>query len=143
MNTPTATETTYRCIAQSRTTGKTFSLGEITIQKTNGGKAIPMPYLQPDETLEFLGIDAGFPPLIVQTTGREIIRLFQDLKKMKRIQLFQLIKRVEQSLNEAKQKDFNKMADEAGDDWGNLMDDVMIYYCARYRLFKTPLPVPG
>lgn len=140
----TRTETLYALKATHKITGESTTLGEITITTHSGSKKQNIT-ADPHQRLQFSGIDAGFPELVVETTADSVSKQLKSLKrhlKQSKIQFFLTLKSIEKALSIAKEKDFLTMYEEQGEPWQNLMDDVMLYYCSRFLLFKTPMPIP-
>jgi hypothetical protein len=87
------------------------------------------------KTIYISGKDVFLPSVIVKTTFKVFVKQIKTTTKGEATHIFPLV------WNNIKNVDVDKLYREQGEDWGNLMDDIVIYYVCRFILFKTPAPV--
>lgn len=86
------------------------------------------------ETLYISGTDCFKPDVFVQTTHKHIKDLMEMTTKNDAKRIFP------QVWNVLKNTDTDTVYARGGGDWDNLMEDIIIYYVCRFRLFGTPMP---
>jgi hypothetical protein len=120
------------------------TIGKTTVAyATNGSTNIPLIFgdgvmlkdaNSKGKILYISGRDVFLPDVIVKTDYDEFAKMIKDVKH-KASHIFP------QVWNAIKKVDADKLYIEQGEDWGNLMNDIVIYYACRFVLFKTPAPV--
>jgi hypothetical protein len=86
------------------------------------------------EILYISGADCFKPDVIVQTTHKEIKKLMNDTSKNDAKAIFL------QVWGNLKNTDSDIVYARGGTEWSNLMNDILIYYVCRVKLFGTPIP---
>ena len=86
------------------------------------------------ETLYIAGADCFKPDVFVQTTYTQIKELMRTTSREEAKIIFP------QVWNVLKNTDTDVVYARGGEDWDNLMQDIIIYYVARFKLFGTPMP---
>ena len=87
------------------------------------------------ETLFISGADCFKDDVVVQTTRKEIMDLMESTTKDEAKVIFP------QVWNVIKNTDTDKVYARGGKAWTNFMQDIIIYYVARFKLFGTPMPM--
>jgi len=86
------------------------------------------------EILYISGADCFKPDVIVQTTHKEIKKIMNDISKNDAKTIFP------QVWGALKNTDTDTAYARGGKEWDNLMEDIIIYYVCRFKLFGTPMP---
>jgi hypothetical protein len=85
--------------------------------------------------LYVFGRDAGHPDVAVQTTSGEIEDVLVDLTMEKAKSVFPQI------WNNIKNVNTDMLYNKQGQEWTDFCNDLILFYCYRTFLFKTPIPV--
>ena len=93
-----------------------------------------------DYTEEFVVIDASdvCPGVAVKTQHKKIEQFIEDIRKETKEECAAMFKRVWAVI---KLTDVDKVYEEQGMAWRNLMDDIFLFYAYRWVLFKKPIPI--
>jgi len=93
-----------------------------------------------DYTDEFVVIDASSvcPGVALKHPHKQLQQFVEDIKKETKKELATMIKRVWVVI---KLTDVEKAFKEQGQAWGNLCDDILIFYAYRWVLFNKPIPI--
>jgi hypothetical protein len=100
---------------------------------TEGGVRVAREELP--ERIFLSGKDCFLPDVLVSTTRKEIEDMVNTTSKADAKIIFPRV------WNAIKKIDTDAVYRRGGADWNNLMNDVLIYYVCRYRLFGTPMPM--
>ena len=110
---------------------------------TNGNDSIPITWGEgprpadaewANKKVRVSGRDAGLPEVIVEIKYEIIDKTVKGMNKRDASKAFKM------AWDALKQVDVDKAYNEQGKDWENLMDDIIMFYCARLILFKIPIP---
>jgi hypothetical protein len=85
--------------------------------------------------LYVFGRDAGHPDVIVQTTSGEIEDVLVDLTMERAKSVFPQI------WNNIKNVNTDMLYNKRGQEWTDFCNDLILFYCYRTVLFKSPIPV--
>jgi hypothetical protein len=80
------------------------------------------------------GEEAGMPEVIVQTTHATVEEMINKYSKKVCKNVFPKV------WNVLKNTNVDATYNEGGEAWSNLMDDILIFYICRHKLFGTLLP---
>jgi len=81
------------------------------------------------------GHDAFHDDVLVRTSKKEIEECMNEIDTdVKAKHCFR------ESWNRIKKVNTDILYAEGGENWKNFLDDIVIYYCARFRLFGKPMP---
>ena len=89
------------------------------------------------ETLYISGADCFKPDVFVQTTHAHIKELMEMTTKNDAKIIFP------QVWGALKNTNTDTVYARGGEDWDNFMEDILIYYVCRFKLFGTPMPSVG
>ena len=121
---------------------------EIAVATTITGRTITFP-LQSGEGYTFAdtkdaemngeivlsGHDAFHPDVMIRTTKKEINEVIDEMDTMDKAKHY-----FRQSWDRIKSINTDVLYAEGGKKWKEFLDDIVIYYCARFKLFGKPMP---
>lgn len=102
--------------------------------KTAGGVVLNIDDEPAGKIIEISGCDAFMPDVIVRTTVGCIRRTMKEMSKKEARHTFTGV------WNAIKNVNTDELYAEQGERWQNLMDDILLYYICRYKIFGTPFP---
>ena len=129
----TKKETSYLILGVEKRTKNAFT-DEITIS-TEEGTVLQS---NDQDELSVSGVDIGHRDVVVATTGLYINKMIGFAMKKKRMDVLRIMKSLDVKIREA---DVDALYTVGGDTWKDFCSDIVDYYCFRYRVFKTPMPV--
>lgn len=149
MNRPTAGCRYYKLITKYKMTTHpdvtTTHFAVATALATNGNiHTIPLVYgggvmLDDDaykgKMIYVSGKDVFMPDVIVKTSMDAFVKTVNSMSKKRATQVFP------QVWANIKKVNVDKVYEEQGSAWKDLLDDIMIYYACRFKLFNTPAPL--
>ena len=86
----------------------------------------------------FIGAEDVCPGVLVKHRHKDLQGLMENIKKETKEEMAQMFKRIWVSI---KQTDVDKAYKEQGEVWGNLMDDILLFYAYRWALFNKAIPI--
>lgn len=113
----------------------------------NTGEVLKFPLItqkgsiQDDNTEEEIYIsskDIGFPDIVVKSTNTQVSKLCKKCAKLGRANACRMMNDI---YKEIKDKNVDQLYQEKGTEWQNLVDDIVLFYCARFAAFKMRMPV--
>jgi len=121
---------------------------EIVIATTTDGKVMTFP-LQSGEgyvvndmkeaemngEIVLSGHDAFHPDVMIRTTKKEIEEVMSEMDTIDKAKPY-----FRQSWDRIKNINTDVLYVEGGEKWKDFLDDIVIYYCARFKLFGKPMP---
>lgn len=121
---------------------------EIAVATTADGKVLTFP-LQSGEGYTFAdakdaemngeivlsGHDAFHPDVMIRTTKKEINDVIDEMDTMDKAKHY-----FRESWDRIKNINTDVLYAEGGMKWKEFLDDIVIYYCARFKLFGKPMP---
>jgi hypothetical protein len=124
---------------------KMTDLNEMTyaIASNSGGDTIPLMWgggkRVSDKSLRnkkvyLSGKDVGYEDVLVETDFNNFTKTMKNMTKEQATGVFK------GTWENLKNIDVDKIYQEKGEAWGNFCDDIMLFYCARFVLFKVPAP---
>ena len=85
--------------------------------------------------IDLSGADVFCPDVVVRTTVAEIKNLMRDMSKNEAKNLFP------QVWNAIKTVNTDELYARGGQKWTDFMNDILLYYVARFKIFNTPMPM--
>lgn len=105
------------------------------IQTGEGDVVDDMREVEINGEIVLTGHDAFHPDVMVRTTKKEIEDVMGSIETTEAAkQLFR------QSWDRIKNINTDVLFANGGKKWKNFLDDIVIYYCARFKLFGKPMP---
>jgi hypothetical protein len=81
------------------------------------------------------GHDAFHPDVMIRTTKKEIEDVMGEMDTMDKAKHY-----FRQSWDHIKNINTDVLYVDGGEKWKNFLNDIVIYYCARFKLFGKPMP---
>jgi hypothetical protein len=100
--------------------------------KVCGGDLVSTPNLP--EHIIISGADCFHPDVLVSTTKKEIDDMMESTSKDHAKIIFPRVWNVIKNANS------DTLYSRGGKEWSDFMNDIIIYYVCRYKLFDTPFP---
>jgi len=102
---------------------------------THGGVVLDTDAIADNQIIYISGHDAFLPDVVVRTTMECIRRNMEQISKEEARLTFTTI------WNAIKNVNTDELYAEQGERWQDLMDDIVLYYVCRYKIFGTAFPV--
>ena len=121
---------------------------EIAVATTKDGKVLTFPlqsgegdvvddatYVEMNGEIVLSGHDAFHDDVMIRTTKKEIEEVLGEIDTMDKAK-----HTFRQSWDRIKNINTDVLYVEGGAKWKDFLDDIVIYYCARFKLFGKPMP---
>jgi hypothetical protein len=121
---------------------------EIAVATTKDGKVMTFPlqsgegdvvddatYVEMNGEIVLSGHDAFHPDVMIRTTKKEIDDVMGEIDTMDKAKHC-----FRQSWDRIKNINTDALYLEGGAKWKDFLDDIVVYYCARFKLFGKPMP---
>ena len=121
---------------------------QIAVATTTDGKVLTFPlqsgegdvcddatYVEMNGEIVLSGHDAFHDDVMIRTTKKEIEDVMSEIDTMDKAKQY-----FRQSWDRIKNINTDVLYVEGGAKWKDFLDDIVVYYCARFKLFGKPMP---